>query len=330
MDNIMSNESYLENLECIPKFIDRIENKELCNTNDSLTTMQINIGRVCNLACKHCHVEAGPNRKESMSLETMKDCLQVFKENNFSVLDITGGAPEMNPNFRWLVEKASELGKKVIVRSNLVILKEEEYSDLPEFYAKHKVEVVCSLPYYSAKDTDRQRGQGVFEDSIEMLQKLNELGYGKDDSLVLNLVYNPGGAFLPPPQESLELEYKHKLKEQYGVVFNNLFAITNNPVGRFGLFLKRSNNLEGYMKRLSNSFNGSTVENMMCRNQLSIGWDGKLYDCDFNQALDWTINGENHISMLKGKPIKKRRICLGNHCYGCTAGSGSSCGGKTT
>ncbi|HDK7156355.1 TPA: arsenosugar biosynthesis radical SAM protein ArsS [Clostridium botulinum] len=326
----MNNKSYLEKLDCIPSFESKVINKDFCKTNKSLTTMQINIGKLCNLTCRHCHVEAGPSRTEIMNLETMKDCLQVFKENNFSILDITGGAPEMNPNFEWLIKEAIKIGAKVIVRSNLVILREEKYKHLLEFYAENKVEVVCSLPYYSAKDADRQRGEGVFNESITILKKLNKLGYGKDESLVLNLVYNPGGAFLPPPQESLELEYKQKLKKEYEITFNNLFTITNNPVGRFGAFLKRSNNLEGYMERLSNNFNSSTVENMMCRNQLSIAWDGKLYDCDFNQALGWTVNGKNHISMLKGNPIEKRQISLGNHCYACTAGSGSSCGGSTT
>ena len=326
----MNNKSYLDKLDCIPSFESKVTNKDFCKTNKSLTTMQINIGKLFNLSCRHCHVEAGPSRTEIMNLETMKDCLQVFKENNFSILDITGGAPEMNPNFEWLVKEAIKIGAKVIVRSNLVILREEKYKHLLEFYAENKVEVVCSLPYYSAKDADRQRGEGVFNESINILKKLNKLGYGKDESLVLNLVYNPGGAFLPPPQESLELEYKQKLKKEYEITFNNLFTITNNPVGRFGAFLKRSNNLEGYMERLSNSFNSSTVENMMCRNQLSIAWDGKLYDCDFNQTLGWTVNGKNHISMLKGNPIVKRQISLGNHCYACTAGSGSSCGGSTT
>ncbi|ENJ9654104.1 arsenosugar biosynthesis radical SAM protein ArsS [Clostridium botulinum] len=326
----MNNKSYLDKLDCIPSFESKVTNKDFCKTNKSLATMQINIGKLCNLSCRHCHVEAGPSRTEIMNLETMKDCLQVFKENNFSILDITGGAPEMNPNFEWLVKEAIKIGAKVIVRSNLVILREEKYKHLLEFYAENKVEVVCSLPYYSAKDADRQRGEGVFNESINILKKLNKLGYGKDESLVLNLVYNPGGAFLPPPQESLELEYKQKLKKEYEITFNNLFTITNNPVGRFGAFLKRSNNLEGYMERLSNNFNSSTVENMMCRNQLSIAWDGKLYDCDFNQTLGWTVNGKNHISILKGNPIEKRQISLGNHCYACTAGSGSSCGGSTT
>ncbi|NEZ46222.1 radical SAM/Cys-rich domain protein [Clostridium niameyense] len=321
---------YLENLNCIPKFASRIDNKELSKTNNPLSIMQVNVGKLCNLACKHCHVEASPNRTEIMTLDTIKDCLQVFKENSFSILDITGGAPEMNPNFEYFVEEATKMDAKVIVRSNLVILNEEKYKHLPEFFAKNKVEVVCSLPYYSAKDTNRQRGNNVFEISIAMLQKLNSLGYGKDSDLILNLVYNPGGAFLPPSQAALESQYKQKLQNEFNIVFNNLFTITNNPIGRFGAFLKNSNNLENYMTKLSNSFNPSTVENMMCRNQLSIGWDGKLYDCDFNQTLNLTVEGPNHISMLKGKPIKKRNICLGNHCYACTAGAGSSCGGATT
>lgn len=319
--------TYLEELNCVPGFVNRIVNKEFCLTNEKLTIMQINVGRRCNLNCKHCHVEAGPNRTEIMSLETMEDCLQVFNENDFAVLDITGGSPEMNPHFEWLVKEASSTGRKVIVRSNLVILQEKEYRHLPEFYAKHNVEIVCSLPYYSAKDANRQRGEGVFEKSILALKELNNLGYGKEQNLVSNLVYNPGGAFLPPSQAALEAEYKRKLIEHHGVVFNHLFTLTNNPVGRFGLFLKNSNNLERYMQRLSNSFNPTTVENMMCRSQLSVAWDGKLYDCDFNQALGWTVQGPDHISMLKGKSIQKRRICLGNHCYACTAGSGSSCGG---
>lgn len=329
MEGNMIDRNFADELDSIPKFADRIDNKEFCKSLDKLSTMQINVGKLCNLTCKHCHVEAGPGRSEIMGLDTLQDCLQVFKENGFSVLDITGGAPEMNPNFEWLVEEASKVASKVIVRSNLVILSEEGYTHLPEFFAKHGVEVVCSLPYYSAKDANRQRGEGVFETSIAMLKRLNELGYGKEPSLTLNLVYNPGGAFLPPPQESLERDYKRKLKEQHGIVFNSLFTITNNPVGRFGLFLKKSDNLEGYMQRLSGSFNPSTVEGMMCRSQLSVGWDGKLYDCDFNQTLGWTVEGEDHISMLKGKQIQKRNIKLGNHCYACTAGAGSSCGGAT-
>ncbi|WP_027701934.1 arsenosugar biosynthesis radical SAM (seleno)protein ArsS [Metaclostridioides mangenotii] len=325
----MSRNNLVDNLEYIQKFTDRVENKELLYTKGNLSTMQLNIGKLCNLACKHCHVEAGPNRTELMTLETMKDCMDVFEENNFSVLDITGGAPEMNPNLKYLIESARKLGSKIMVRSNLVVLGDPKYADLMEFFASHKVEIVCSLPYYTKSDTDRQRGEGVYEDSISILKKLNELGYGIKDDLVLNLVYNPGGAFLPPPQEAIEREYKVKLDKDWGIKFNSLFAITNNPIGRFGIFLERTKNLQGYMQRLSDSFNSGTVESMMCRDQISIGYDGKLYDCDFNQTLELTTEGINNIVDLKGKKLERRKISVGNHCYACTAGSGSSCGGTT-
>ncbi|WP_024620119.1 arsenosugar biosynthesis radical SAM (seleno)protein ArsS [Metaclostridioides mangenotii] len=325
----MSRNNLVDNLEYIQKFTDRVENKELLYTKGYLSTMQLNIGKLCNLACKHCHVEAGPNRTELMTLETMKDCMDVFEENNFSVLDITGGAPEMNPNLKYLIESASKLGSKIMVRSNLVVLDDPKYTDLMEFFASHKVEIVCSLPYYTKSDTDRQRGEGVYENSISILKKLNEFGYGIKDDLVLNLVYNPGGAFLPPSQEAIEREYKVKLDKDWGIKFNSLFAITNNPIGRFGMFLERTKNLQGYMQRLSDSFNLGTVESMMCRDQISIGYDGKLYDCDFNQTLELITEGINNISDLKGKKIERRKINVGNHCYACTAGSGSSCGGTT-
>lgn len=325
----MRSENLCDEINEIPEFSTKVDNKDFSLTKDKLEIMQINIGRLCNLSCKHCHVSAGPNRKEIMSLSTMKDCLQVFKENNFTILDITGGAPEMNPNLKWLVKEACNLDAKVIVRTNLVILAKEGYTDLPEFYAKNKVEVVSSLPYYTEKNTDKQRGDGIFNTSISMLQKLNSLGYGMKDNLILNLVYNPSGAFLPPPQLAMENEYKKNLKDKYNIDFNNLFTITNNPVGRFLSFLEKSNNTKGYMKRLYNSFNTSTLKSMMCRNQLSISWDGQLYDCDFNQALDLKVNGISSIEDLKGKKIDKRQIKFKNHCYACTAGSGSSCGGST-
>lgn len=325
----MKSENLLDEINEIPAFSTKIDNKDFSLTKDKLEIMQINVGKLCNLSCKHCHVSAGPNRKEIMSLSTMKDCLQVFKENNFAILDITGGAPEMNPNFKWLVREACNLNAKVIVRTNLVILAKEGYTDLPEFYAKNKVEVVSSLPYYTEKNTDKQRGDGIFNTSISMLQELNSLGYGMKDDLILNLVYNPGGAFLPPPQTAMENEYKKNLKNKYNIDFNNLFTITNNPVGRFLSFLEKSNNTKAYMERLYNSFNTSTLRSMMCRNQLSISWDGQLYDCDFNQALDLKVNGISSIEDLKGKKIDKRQIKFKNHCYACTAGSGSSCGGST-
>lgn len=313
----------------IPDFESRIQSEEILYTQDHLDVMQINVGRVCNLACKHCHVEAGPTRTEVMSRKVMEACLRVCREQKIPTIDITGGAPEMNPDFEWLVEEACNICGHVIVRTNLVILKEEKYRHLPQFYTDHKVEIVCSLPYYRAKEMDRVRGQGTFDQAIEVIQELNQLGYGKDEGLVLNMVYNPAGAFFPPPQGAMEQEYKTRLREDYGIVFNNLFTITNNPMGRFEAFLKRSGNLEGYMQKLSDAFNEGTLQGLMCRFQVSVGWDGTLYDCDFNQAAELPVSTGETIFDLEGKPFQKRRICFENHCYGCTAGQGSSCGGAT-
>ena len=326
----MKENLYLERIDGIPSFSERIQGQDFCMTKPKLDVMQINITNRCNLTCKHCHIDASSTHIESMSRETMKDCLQVFEYNNFSVLDITGGSPEMNPNFQWLIEEASRKGIPTIVRSNLVILTKEGYNHLPELYAHHKVEIVASLPYYSEKDTDRQRGIGVFKSCIDILKKLNQLGYGKSPELILNLVYNPGGAFLPPKQDILTLEYKKKLMEQHGITFNQLYTITNNPIGRFGEFLERSGNLKSYMNRLVSAFNSAALENMMCRNQLSVGWNGLLYDCDFNQARGWMTDGIHKIQDLKESSVTIRKIVFGNHCYACTAGSGSSCGGVTT
>lgn len=313
----------------IPDFESRIKDEEILYTQDHLDVMQINVGRLCNLACKHCHVEAGPKRTEVMSRKVMEACLVVCREQKIPTIDITGGAPEMNPDFEWLVTEACGVCDHVIVRTNLVILKEEKYRHLPKFYADHKVEVVCSLPYYRAKEMDRVRGQGTFDQAIQVIQELNQLGYGKEKDLVLNMVYNPAGAFFPPPQAAMEQEYKVRLMEEYGIVFNNLFTITNNPMGRFEAFLKRTGNLESYMKKLSDAFNKATLPGLMCRFQVSVGWDGTLYDCDFNQAADLPVSTKETIFDMVGKPFKKRRICLENHCYGCTAGQGSSCGGAT-
>jgi radical SAM/Cys-rich protein len=320
---------YLEELKGIQAFQSKIQDKDCRNTLDSMEVMQINLGKLCNLACKHCHVGAGPNKTEIMSREVLEACLRVYKENDFKVIDITGGAPEMNPNFEWFIEEASKICSHIIVRTNLVILLEEEYKKLIDFYVRNKIEIVCSLPYYRAKDTNRQRGEQVFERSIDVLEKLNSLGYGRDPELKLNLVYNPGGAFLPPEQKAMEFEYKKKMFDQFGIVFNNLFVITNNPIGRFYGFLKRSENLEGYMNKLYNAFNADTLETMMCRNQISIRYDGKIYDCDFNQAIDLKVKDQYSIFDLVGKKINKREIQFGKHCYACTAGQGSSCGGAT-
>ena len=302
-----------------------------CTENEinMVHTLQMNVGRLCNLSCKHCHVSCGPDRKEIMPREVAADCLRAVISQNISVLDITGGAPEMNPSFRWLLENAAKTGVHTIVRTNLVILDAEGFRDIPELYAKYGVEVVCSLPYYTKRDNDRQRGGGVFDKSVTLLRRLNELGYGRDERLHLNLVYNPGGAFLPPSQPALERDYKARLMEDHGIVFNSLYTITNNPVGRFREFLDRSGNFCGYMERLYNSFNPGAVENMMCRGQISVDWQGYIYDCDFNQALGLRAEGPATIGEWAGAKSVRRRIRFGSHCYACTAGSGSSCGGAT-
>ena len=315
-------------LESVPPFASRFTDEAVSYTA-SMDVLQVNVGRLCNLACKHCHVEAGPNRKEVMSREVMEACLKAYRKQGFSTIDITGGAPEMNPDFRWFVEEASKICSHVIVRTNLVIMLEDGYTDLPEFYRDHKVEVFCSLPHYKARTTDRQRGSNVYERSVEVLKKLNNVGYGKDPDLVLNMVYNPAGAFFPPDQTAMEKEYKNALGRDHGIVFNNLFCITNNPIGRFGSFLVSSDNFDGYMNKLYAAFNPATLENMMCRFQVSVGWDGSLYDCDFNQALDMNISTGDTIFDIAEKPYEPRKICFNKHCYACTAGAGSSCGGTT-
>lgn len=312
----------------IPEFKDSVEEKELLMT-DKMSVLQINVGRLCNLACKHCHVEAGPNRTEVMGKDVLEACLKLYQKWGFDTIDITGGAPEMNPHFRWFVKEAVKVCDNVMVRSNLTIMLEAGYEDLPEFYAENKVTVICSLPHYKAKNSNKQRGEGTFEKSIEVLKKLNTLGYGKDPELTLNMVFNPGGAFFPPDQCAMEKEYKEHLGSEYGIVFNNLFTITNNPIGRFGSFLIRTGNMEGYMTKLYDAFNPGAVAGMMCRSQLSVGWDGRVYDCDFNQAVDMPVEGVGNIKELLGKPYVKRKICLDKHCYACTAGQGSSCGGST-
>lgn len=318
-----------EELSHIPDFEEMIRDPSVKKTAESLEVMQINLGRLCNLTCKHCHVEAGPNRTEIMTKEIMEACLEVFAGQGFKTMDITGGAPEMNPHFEWLVTEAAKICSHVIVRTNLVILEEEQYRHLPEFYKNHKIELVCSVPYYRAKEMDRVRGSGTFDGAIRVIRKLNELGYGHDPDLVLNMVYNPAGAFFPPVQEAMEAEYKEKLGGAYGIVFNHLFTITNNPTGRFARFLKDSGNLTGYMKKLYDAFNGATLLGMMCRFQLSVGYDGRLYDCDFNQAAGLPIRSGETILDLVGKKPVERQICFGRHCYACTAGQGSSCGGAT-
>jgi radical SAM/Cys-rich protein len=295
---------------------------------------QVNVGKMCNQVCKHCHVDAGPDRKEIMTTATMQQCLDALRSNpQLNTVDLTGGAPEMNPNFRWFVQEIKKLDRHVIVRCNLtIILANKKYHDLPAFYKEHRIEVVSSLPFYTQDRTDRQRGNGVFEDSIKALQLLNQEGYGREGTgLILNLVYNPAGAFMPPPQASLENEYKKELMEHYGIHFNNLFAITNLPISRFLDYLLQSGNYEKYMEKLVNAYNPVAAANVMCRNTISIGWDGYLYDCDFNQMLDLKVDSTSkHISQFNMEQLASRSIVLNQHCYGCTAGSGSSCGGAVT
>ncbi len=292
---------------------------------------QVNIGKMCNQTCSHCHVDAGPDRKEIMTKETMQLCIDVLQKNEqLTTIDITGGAPELNPHFRWFVEEISKLDRHILVRCNLTIIRaNKKYYDLPQFYKKHKIEVVSSLPCYTQERTDSQRGNGVFEVSIQALQMLNDEGYGEEGSgLILNLVYNPGGASLPPPQQSLENEYKEALKKRFGIEFNNLFVITNMPINRFLDYLLTSGNYEIYMERMVNAYNPVAAANVMCRNTISVSWDGYLHDCDFNQMLDLKVDcTPNHISQFNIQKLNSREIITGQHCYGCTAGSGSSCSG---
>lgn len=319
-----------EQKSIIPPFIESIEEVEYRYTDDTLNVLQINLGDICNLRCKHCHVRAGADGNKVMEKSVMEAILKACENHKVDTLDITGGAPELNPHFKWLVEEAAKRCKHVFVRSNLVILTEENFEELIDFFAKNKVEIYGSLPYYRKKEVDRVRGDGVFDASIKALKRLNEIGYGNEDSLILNLIYNPSGAFFAPDQSAMEKIYRKELYDKYGVTFNNLFTIINNPIGRFGDFLEKSGNKESYEKKLYDAFNPATLPGMMCRFQLSVGYDGKLYDCDFNQAIDLAISTGETIFDIMDKPYQKREIAFGNHCYACTAGAGSSCGGATS
>lgn len=319
----------------LPKFKDTIEKDGYHPLKPkALEILQINLGYMCNQVCAHCHVDAGPDRQEIMTRETMQYCLNVIKESGAHTLDLTGGAPEMNPDFRWFVEEAFKVGiEDIIVRSNLTIIKaNKKYADLPEFFKKHKVHVVSSLPHWTKGKTDKQRGEGVFNASIEALKDLNAVGYGRPDSnLKLDLVYNPSGAFMPTNQASLEKDFKKALIDDFGIHFHNLLAITNLPISRFLDYLIASGNYEDYMYTLVEAYNPLAVENVMCRNTLSVSWDGWLYDCDFNQMLCMKIDSNrNHIKDFNLKALQNRTIKIHQHCYGCTAGAGSSCGGTTT
>lgn len=299
----------------------------------AIEIFQVNLGKMCNQTCKHCHVDAGPDRKEIMTRATMQQCLNVLAANPaIRIADLTGGAPELNPDFRWFVEELRKLDLKVMVRCNLTIIEaNKKYNDLPEFFRRSEVEVVSSLPFYTQNRTDRQRGDGVFEASISALQRLNAEGYGMQDSgLIINLVYNPAGAFLPPGQPQLEAEYKQALAQEFGIRFNNLFVITNMPISRYLDYLLVSGNYLTYMEKLVSAFNPEAARNVMCRNTISVSWDGYLYDCDFNQMLDLKMRNPkiNHITGFDSGQLITREIITHRHCFGCTAGAGSSCGGE--
>ncbi len=296
------------------------------------TVFQVNIGKLCNQSCAHCHVDAGPDRKhELMNRANLEVCLRILETHDIPVVDITGGAPEMHPDYRWFVESCVALRKKVMTRCNLtIIMAHPKYGDLPDFFAQNKVQVVSSLPYFSKGRTDSQRGEGVFEDSITALHKLNAVGYGKPGSgLLLDLVYNPSGAFLPGSQASLEREFKSQLGRKYGIEFNQLYVITNLPISRFLDYLLESGNYAEYMSALSEAFNSATLDGLMCRYTLSVSWEGYMYDCDFNQMLDLKVaSGAQHIADFDLNALMQRQIVVNQHCYGCTAGAGSSCGGE--
>ena len=317
----------------LPTFKNKIaESNQFPLQAKKLEILQINVGYMCNQVCDHCHVDAGPDRKEIMTRDTMQQCLEVIKNTGAHTLDLTGGAPEMNPDFRWFVEEAAKAGvKDFIVRSNLTIIRaNKKYYDLPEFFKKHNVHVVSSMPHWTRGKTDKQRGDGVFDKSIKALQELNAVGYGMPDGrLKLDLVYNPSGAFLPGDQAAMEKDFKKALKDDFGIQFHNLFAITNLPISRFLDYLIASENYEDYMYSLVEAYNPTAVKNVMCTNTLSVSWDGYLFDGDFNQMLELPVNSDaKHISEYNEDLLEGRNIVISQHCYGCTAGAGSSCQGS--
>jgi len=303
-----------------------------------LNTLQVNLGYLCNLSCTHCHVNAGPKRTELMSADTVEQLLQFIDVQGVERLDLTGGAPEMNPHFRYLVKAARQRGLEVVDRCNLTILLEPGFEHLAEFLAEQQVSISASLPCYEEQNVNEQRGKGVYQQSITALQTLNALGYG--DSLPLDLVYNPNGAFLPPPQPSLEADYKSQLRDKYGIVFNRLLTITNMPISRFGGMLLSKGGFEEYMALLKSSYSADNLSDVMCRSLISVDWQGYVYDCDFNQMLNWPLmlghdsgsgavigRDRTHLTDLLTQTMQGQSIVTGEHCYGCTAGQGSSCGG---
>lgn len=311
----------------IPDFMEQVKGMDKLYTREKLTTMQVNVGYRCNLSCTHCFLECGPHKTEEMTKETMDQCLEVFRKNQFQIMDITGGSPEMNPNLEYFIEEASKMGE-VIVRTNLTILKSEKYAHLMNVYAKNQVHIVCSLPYYNEQVVEKQRGDHVFSSSIEILQKLNMLGYGKEDTLRLTLVYNTDGPYLPPNEVMLEKTYREVLEKQYGIVFTDLIAIGNVPIGRFGQDMRRQGKLGSYLKLQSENFNEDNVPKVMCRDQINVDYDGSVYDCEYYHVMGIRPNGLQHISKLLDGEMTQREIKTCSLCYSCTAGYGSSCGGN--
>jgi radical SAM/Cys-rich protein len=296
----------------------------------AIEVLQVNVGKLCNQTCAHCHVDAGPDRREVMSGETAAQVVELLRRHPIPSLDLTGGAPELNPQFRFLVREAAALGRRVIDRCNLSVLLLPSQRDLVPFLAEHAVEVTASLPSFRASGTDAQRGEGVFESSLEALRRLNAAGYGRGGRLVLNLVHNPVGAFLPGDQHSLERDYKRELQARHGILFDRLYTITNMPISRFLDHLERTGNLQRYMELLVSSFNPRAADGVMCRTYLSVGWDGTLYDCDFNQMLAMPTNHgapQTLGALLAAGGALPRRVMTDRHCFGCTAGAGSSCAG---
>lgn len=296
--------------------------------------LQLNTGKLCNLTCVHCHVNAGPSRKEIISSETVDRVLDWFEKTNIPTIDLTGGTPEMIPDFQRLVKTVRNFDqpRKVMDRLNATIISEAGYEWVPEFLAEHKVEIIASMPCYEPENVNEQRGDGVFDQSIDAFQKLNALGYGRDPGLVINFVYNPNGAFLAPDQAELEADYKREMKKHFDIDFNSLFCISNMPIARFASYLKRNNQLPEYLKLLRDNFNPATVSNLMCRDTISVGWEGDVFDCDFNQMMKMPVTDENgeptFLWDLELDSFSKTPILTANHCFGCTAGSGSSCGGS--
>ncbi len=326
----------LEEKNCgIPPFSKRVtESTNAPLSATGIDILQINIGYTCNLLCLHCHVDAGPDRKEVMTRQTMLECINALKKSSIKTVDITGGAPEMNPEFRWFIEqiRAAVCDITILVRTNLTLLTgNEKYRDLPEFFKQHRITLIASLPCYVKADVDKMRGTGVFDRSIKALKLLNSLGYGKEESnLELNLVFNPEGPSLPGEQQQLEQEYRKRLFDEYGILFSHLYTITNMPISRFLNDLIENGHYCDYMTLLAENYNALAVKNLMCRTILSVGWDGTLYDCDFNQMLHLSLakSAPQHISGFSEERLRSRRIIVGQHCYGCTAGAGSSCQGS--